>query len=427
MLTWSAIIPLIGGMPLSMHKVFGTMPEYVLSWSAFQWNDQHFVNYIRNNGWSGKYYVLDGEEKSVIPDITTDLTDIPHVDVVCGTPPCAGLSSLSRASNADSPINDWMVKATEFVLEHIQPKIYWFENAPRLGSKSGTKVADKIRNIGKKNGYTFLIYTTQSRYHGNPQIRPRTFGFLFNTKYFGPHIRKLRDIPFSVGTLENWMTKIDDWVDKNTDGTSQMDMPINLQNPADSPYYQFCYEHVKAANHRDFIEKICGFEKSVNLLEQTCEFENYNYPVLIDWFQKHNAPVAEKKMKLMKENADAGKGNWTHGITVGRGTIPAFIGVMPYSLVHPFKQSYVTFREGLHLMGFPEDFTLVGNPWKSTNCICQNVPVGTAADMVKEIQNWIEHPKENVVNTTYAVQRHLQGDIQDRDSHVSSCNLENFF
>ena len=43
MLTWAPIIPLIGGMPLSMHKVFGTMPEYVLSWSAFQWNDQHFV------------------------------------------------------------------------------------------------------------------------------------------------------------------------------------------------------------------------------------------------------------------------------------------------------------------------------------------------------------------------------------------------
>lgn len=414
-ITWAPIIPLIGGLPLAIGKLFNKHPEYVLSWSPFQHNDNHYVNYIRKHGWTGKYYVLDHVAESVIPDVTSDFdeTTIPHVDVIGGTPPCAGLSSLSVTSNAESAVNDWMLKAAEFVLGTCKPKIYWFENAPRLGTEKGKPVADKLFAIGKRHGYSFMIYTTESRLHGNCQIRPRTFGFFFDNNYFDNSINVLPNIPHTKGIFEEYMTEVAKQLEHRE--KTIMDEPINRDNPADNPYYTYCYEAVKAESHRDFIEKICTYEKSVNLLEETLKRGNYDYEALADWFDAHNFERTAKRMRFIKSKVDDGKGYWTHGITVGRGQIPAFIGVMPMSLVHPYEQRFVTFREGLTLMGFPEDYELnTDKPWSCANHICQNVPVGTAAAMVEGIINWLENPKRDSFDAVYAIQRNKQRDIQVR-------------
>ena len=79
------------------------------------------------------------------------------------------------------------------------------------------------------------------------------------------------------------------------------------------------------------------------------------------------------------------------------------------------------------MMGFPIDFELATNePWKFTNHICQNVPVGTAYDMCDQIRKWLT--KENTrtaAGVTYAVQRNKQRDVQVRDS--KSPEIEEFF
>lgn len=419
-ISWSAIIPLIGGLPLAMEQVFGTKPEFILSWSPFQHNDRHYVKYMRTHGWNGKYYVLDHVGESVIPDITAEFNEeeIPYVDVIGGTPPCAGLSSLSVSSNADSAINDWMLNAAEFVLGKCKPKIYWFENAPRLGTEKGKPVADKLLNIAKKYGYSFLIYSTESRLHGNCQIRPRTFGFFFKNDYFNDSINILDDIPHVSGNFEDYMTSLAERI-KDKEKTL-MDVPINKGNPAEDAYYKYCYEYVGAESHRDFIEKLCTYEKSTNLIEKSIEFGNHDFEEMAKWFDAHGDERIARRMRYIKTKVDDGKGYWSHGITIARGQTPAFIGVMPVSLVHPFECRYITFREGLALMGFPEDFELDSNePWRCANHICQNVPVGTAADMVKEIVKWIHNPHKNSFDAVYAVQRNKQHDIQIRESTSS--------
>ena len=398
--TWAPIIPLIGGMPLAMEKVLGTKPECVFSYGLFGGNDSHYLNYIRNQGWDGDYIVLDAEDAP---------TEFPELDIVAGTPPCAGLSSFSNASSADSAINDWMKLATEFVLWKINPKVYWFENAPHLATHKGLSVAHDLFNLAQKFGYTFLLYTTESRLHGNCQIRPRTFGFFFKREYFGDYGKTLRNIPFRKGTFEEFMQS----VVKQGD---MMDLPINDGNPKDSPYYAYCYEKLGAESHRDFVEKVCGYDKPVTLLERTLELEP-DLGVLEEWFEEHLFDKAVKKVQLIRKKWEEGKGIWTHGATIGRGIIPAFIGVQPYNLIHPFEQRYVTFREGLILMGFPMDFQLAGdNPWAVANHIAQNVPVATAADMVEEIVFLLENPDANNVDADYLVQRHKQGDTQVRHS-----------
>lgn len=155
---YAQIIPLIGGLPLGMKEVFGTLPEYVLSYEPFQNNDKHYINYLRKHGWNGDYILINEKNKGslvrrngivhISGDYIRDesLPDdgsykelkkiiegakeskdmkLESVDVVGCVAPCAGLSSLSTTSSADSSVNDWMYKSASFVLENIRPKIFW--------------------------------------------------------------------------------------------------------------------------------------------------------------------------------------------------------------------------------------------------------------------------------------------------------------
>lgn len=130
MINYASIVPLIGGETLAMQNVFGVKPEYLLSYSGFEANDSQLVSHY---GGTVPYYKLDEGGSA------------PHkVDVVNSVCPCAGLSSLSVSSSSDSATNDWMVKSSEYILESVQPKVLWGENAPRLASAMGEPVVKRL-------------------------------------------------------------------------------------------------------------------------------------------------------------------------------------------------------------------------------------------------------------------------------------------
>jgi site-specific DNA-cytosine methylase len=189
----ATIIPLIGGMPIAQQLTFNKPPEFVLSYSAFGANDSHYIHWLNEiNKYNVPYIVLD--EENINPHLNK------HVDVICATPPCAGLSSLSVSSSAENKTNDWMYISTKQILEEYRPKVFWGENAPRLFTAKGKPVADELIKIGKENGYSFMMYGTQSRLHGNPQIRPRTFFFFFEGDQVPifPFIRKEQEMVESI-------------------------------------------------------------------------------------------------------------------------------------------------------------------------------------------------------------------------------------
>ena len=54
-LSYGTIVPLIGGESLGISESLGNQhPEWVLSYSDFQANDEHYVNYITKKGWKGR-------------------------------------------------------------------------------------------------------------------------------------------------------------------------------------------------------------------------------------------------------------------------------------------------------------------------------------------------------------------------------------
>jgi len=361
-MNYASIVPLIGGETIAMEKVFGKRPEYILSYSDFQANDSQLLNYYNN---TIPYLLLDQGELA------------PHrVDVVNTVCPCAGLSSLSPTSSGDSTTNDWMVKSAEYVLESIQPTVFWGENAPRLASKMGEPVVSKLRNLARKNGYSFSIYKTKSILHGLSQVRDRTFYFFW----------KGNQVPLFKNYKREYV-KIEDQI--RSSATNEPDPMFeqvnNKQKPSDNPYYQFVLEEMHGGiSHSEFFQLI---EKTTNPLHYI-EDKKVSYREVAKWMKGRGHDKLADKCEYMHKKLAAG-GNIMRKMTeVGKDRIGAFVGHFPHSLCHPDQDRYINTREALDIMKMPKDFQLQGG-LKNLNMICQNVPVTTAMDMAENVKDFL--------------------------------------
>ena len=88
-------------------------------------------------------------------------------------------------------------------------------------------------------------------------------------------------------------------------------------------------------------------------------------------------------------------------------------------MVNPFKDSFLTLRDGLRIMKMPDDFDMVGEKPQSpanANMICQNVPVTTAADMATFVLEYLRG-ETDTVRGDYIKQSNLKMsyDVLSRD------------
>lgn len=370
-ITYASIVPLIGGESIGiMNAMGGQLPEYVLSYEAFKNNDIHYINYIREKkGWDGDYVVLDSEEfANYRPK---------NVDVVNSVCPCAGLSSLSVSSAADNPTNEWLYTTAEYVLEHVKPKVFWGENAPRLYSNVGKKVADKLHEIGQKYGYALNLYYTESKLHGLAQKRPRTFYFFTKGDY--------------APILKTWrrdVTPIEKILKKRIRVRDPMNVPTTDKDPINNAWVAYALHIHGVKTIKELYDKL---ESTQNLIAGADKKFGQNLNEVGDWMEANGHEHVGKRARAMQKKLDDGKGYWAHGVTVPKGIVPSLIGAMPVSLINPFTEKFLTLRDCLRMMGMPDDFNLShDNPVRVTNHICQNVPVGTAKDMMESVMDYLE-------------------------------------
>jgi len=396
---YASIVPLIGGETIAMQNVFGSRPEYILSYSPFANNDQHIVKHYNNEV---QYALIDKNDRVSLKKGKIDV-----VNTVC---PCAGLSSLSPSAKSDASANDWMSETAKYVLANIQPRVFWGENAPRLASKMGEPVVAKLRKIGKEHGYSFMIYKTKSILHGLSQVRDRTFYFFFKgTKvpvfkfYDRPHER-IED------TIRNALAPSDD----------PMNQLTNKKLPSQDPFYRFVLESIhNGISHREFQRQI---EKSIGAMEYI-ENMKYDYRAVASWFdEKGMNSKLISRCKMMQKKLDSG-GNIMRKITeIPKDYIGAFVGHYPTNLTHPDDDRYLTIRECLAIMKLPKDFQLQGG-LKNLNHICQNVPVTTAQDMAFEISQYLEDDL-SMMDTDFAV---INNKTKSYSSNYKPESLDKFF
>lgn len=372
---FGTIIPLIGGSAIGCSISANTKPDFHLSYTAFSSNESHLERY-----WPDvPMYRLDDPELN-IPDSLFN-----GVDYITSTCPCAGLSLLNSARGSeasrgsDATQNKWMYDSSEYILEHVKPKVLWGENAPGLFTKMGEGVVNRLRSIAEKHGYSFSLIKTNTELHGIPQRRIRTFYFFWNTPTVPMLNWKFRE----KKTLLEYLNGIP------KDATLQDMFMVKGKVTDHFRPYEYVLER-EGLTHAEFSKKfkkgtIAQYLDEYKLIDECIDWLIERYPKE-GFSNKKSTKTFIDMLEHQKAKVDDGKGYWDASPHFFHDSFSALIGRNMFNGVHPVENRYLNVREMLHLMGMPHDFEIQDS--RHINHIAQNVPVKTAQDMADEVKKF---------------------------------------
>lgn len=363
-ITWAPIIPLIGGFSLGAEKATERPPEFIASYDGFWPNDSHYVNYQNNTLKRNIDYRV----------ITESRVKDQKVNIIVGTPPCAALSQLNTGKSAavkgsGCAKNEWMYEVFHDGICKYDADVVMIENAPALYTEKGLGVAEALYDITKQYNYSLTLYKTNTKYHGVPQSRERTFAFAW----------KSRTAPI-LNYYDRKRKNFREYLNEVKDGDLQQDIVVNPK-VASEGYYSFIKEKYHPNNPRKIILQRCNTAHNyVKLNDMLDEF--------VEWAKKTGHENGIKHGTHAVKKFNEGKGIWDGSVHVFNDVMNAVIGRNMADTIHPDYDRSLTIREALHMMAFPSDFELVGGRSK-LNHIAQNVPACTARDMVFEAIKFI--------------------------------------
>jgi site-specific DNA-cytosine methylase len=372
---WGTIVPLIGGLVVSGKQVTGVDPEILLSYTPFGANEEN----VKQNFPHVPHVNLDARPKWY------DENKYKNMDFISAVCPCAGLSMLSRGSPEQRATqNRWMIESAEYVTGTLRPKVFWGENAPGLYTKTGDEIREQLQKIGEKNGYSFTVYATNTLFHGVPQDRKRTFYFFWRdamapVMHYYKRERK---------NLLDYLNEIPHGVSGHT---SEDKEKARAYLEADHLYQflvdKFGMEKALVGVRQHLIDKGLNTMTLANYLYDVNLCEEANRFCLGKGFEK-----TAKEILRVKTKFDAGQGIWDASLSIFS-PVRDFLAVIHRKIdsIHPEEDRIITSRECMHLMALPHDFELVTG---ELNHICQNVPVCTGADMVREVIAYINGERE---------------------------------
>ena len=292
---------------------------------------------------------------------------------------------MSSSHSADSDTNNWLYKAADYILGRIRPKVYFGENAPGLYSDNNLKVANKLREFADKYGYGFTIYKTDTRLHGIPQKRVRTFFFFWKggkcpeMEYYN----NISDKPF-----EEWI------LDKNIGTHSEISnrSPLN-----DFAVFKYIYETKCNSNYSEYV----SFFKNINKDRRIATGHDYltsfnEWESFINWLKidkigstlinntgkRTHLSLAEYRWNKLQN----GLRFYSDEPMMYFDYTGALTGKIVNLILHPKEMRYLTWRETMSMMGLPKDFEVIT---KNIAHITQNVPVCTAKDITDQAIKFI--------------------------------------
>jgi site-specific DNA-cytosine methylase len=281
----------------------------------------------------------------------------------------AGLSQLNTGKSAavkgvGCMQNEWMYRVFTDGIEKYDADVVIIENAPALYTPKGEPVAQRIFDTVSPYGYSLTLYKTNTKFHGVPQSRDRTFALAWKSP---------------VAPIMNYYDRESklflDYLNEVPEDALQQDIVINPK-VENEPYYEFIKDRYKGSNPRDIIAQRTitahNYVMKNDLLEE-----------FVAWAHKTNNEKGIKYGEHALKKFSEGKGVWDGSVHVFRETMNAVIGRNMVDTIHPIHDRSLTIREALHMMAFPHNFELVGGRSKLGH-IAQNVPACTGRDIVLE-------------------------------------------
>lgn len=413
---WGCIQPLTGGMYIGAEKAFGYPASWIISYpglSKFKMkkdktigsvgNEYNLLEWLKRNEKLPPYFLFnkkptDGSLDTNVEIIkddewsTTDMPDFEGTDIVVSVPVCSGLSSATAGITDENrnARNCNMLFNAKYALSVIKPKVYVFENAPALfgNTNNATKVKNMLIDLANEYGYSLVLYKTDTKFHGIPQKRPRTFCLFI--KYRGED-RGCPDMNRQhlehLGVLE--------YLNQIPNDATQLDeiCPIGYPNKL-----LFDWIKTKWPNYRE--------EGPRNILDAFIKYKEYDSA--LEYLSGLDDPKKESAIKLVNRIYDCfevkHKGIYMMNLGWPAKDVYEFPACMFKStdgIMHPTEERLLSVREWLHMMGHPHDFEMLNGKGNMAK-IGQNVPVNTAKFIVSEairiVENWdsIERPNSEV-------------------------------
>lgn len=396
---YAVLQPLTGGAYISCEEAIGHPAEFIISYPGFDapkydktgklvdaGNEYNLIKYLEKHNRMVPYYQFDRTPFQDDLDLNVKLLrngvesahpDYSNMDLVMAVPVCAGLSAATRASEEtlDSR-NSNMIFLANYALGVIKPKVYIFENAPRLTNMSplSKSVRAKLESIAKQFNYKVAYYRTDTQLHDNCQRRPRTFVLFFNDEVAHNGVPQLgfENKHISVEELLNRMPSTDN-------------DPMNIQLEQSFTNI-IIMKYIKSLYGDNWRAKI----SSPTLL---CDvINNYKMDDLIAFTEKDDELDEDQKKRFIhsinhiKGKLADGKSFYTMSpLFMKNDTLPACIFKTIPCAIHYKEDRLYTLREWLTSMGMPYDFEMYGEPKRIFPKIGQNVPVRTAKFIVSEV------------------------------------------
>ena len=350
--------PLLGGMSLAAEKALGTPPIAIVTQPVS--NTDHLIQWYKQQKQEVAYVEVDSEYTSSVPKHLCQ-----DIDIVTGTPVCAGLSSLNSSTNkeargGEAKQNDNMINMACFALETFRPKVYCMENAPNLYSKLGDIVRDKLQAVAKTYGYSSSIVKTNTILHGLPHNRNRTFYFFWKSNV--------------VPVLNYYKRPLPEY------STFYESIPRQTLYHDATPLTDSLYTFIKnkyGKTYREEVVKHCTFAKTLQNNKLIDEFLSYTDDNKYIKFFTH-----------VKNKISQNKNYWDDTYCYFANRVGSLTGKSMRSFIHPTEERTFDTRELMSLMGLPYDFMLTS--LKDAVHLTQNVPVNTAADWLHECKLFCE-------------------------------------
>lgn len=367
-----ALVPLIGGMALGAEKTLGLPPEAVVSYDAFMGNDRFLLDYYKQRGLNIPYHSLDEDGP------TLSFSDIDIVTSVC---PCSGLSTVNTKASAGCQQNEWMRVSTRWALEYARPRVLVGENAHTLATNMGRPVAQDLRDIGEKFGYSMSLMKTSTHLHGIPQERTRSFFILWRDT--APFILDYQDAQYE-GT---WLEFLDSFGESD---------------PFVEDWYRPIQEEIftvlrtKYGTDRAIVDEC--IERNESGLTLLLEMED----TVVKFVEEHieneesigKRKLAERLNRILQKRATDPTKTGLWDISPRFRSPKNFRAVMWKNISSEWRPDHlrsINVREQMRLMGLPEDMEI---PRQYPNAVCQNVPTCTAAWIVSEVAEALEGKRE---------------------------------
>lgn len=392
---WGCIQPLTGGMYIGARNAIGHDAEWIITYEGHDsvkkdkdghvvsvGNEYNLLTWLHKHNISVPYYTFKHEMFNNIPLSDVELSDKPDfadIDIVAAVPVCSGLSAATIAGqNTKDNRNGNMLFITKYTLGVIKPKVYVFENAPALFSKSGTYVREMLNKLADEYGYSVIYYKTDTKFHDNCQRRPRTF-VLF-VKYRG------EDVAAPDMRYEHILCDVATYLDRIPKDTTQN---VSVEHdPQNKIYLDFFLQHYGSK------ENI--YKNVKHWMLQTIQDDNL-WDELYDFVRNYtDAPETDKNKLLFHLKHCQGKilenknyYSMLPGLCKTDTTCACMFKSIP-SLIHYNEYRLYTIREWLHIMGMPHDFELQGDINKEYAKIGQNVPVRTAQFIISEAKRFVD-------------------------------------